>query len=164
MNFDHLIRYFTGGAASTTTGFLLCFLVPLILGLIFAKYNRKPPNWREGGERGRLLSQYSGLLYLAIAILKETEYSWLEKIGLYGIFAPLWIFLCYVLFETAIFFQERVSKASEGVEIDYRSAVINTLAKSWIILIDPFLVLINWLSCGYSKNQNQSSTNPQQNP
>jgi hypothetical protein len=163
LNFDHLIKYFAGGAASLTTGFLLCFLVPLILGLIFAKYNSKPPNWRGGGERGRLLSQYFGLLYLAIAILQETEYSWLEKIGLYGIFAPLWIFLCYILFETTIFFQERVGEDSKSVEIDYKSAVINTLAKAWIILIDPFLVILNWLSCGYSKKRNQSPTNPQQN-
>lgn len=151
MNFEHLIKYLAGGAASTITGFLLCILVPLILGVIFAKYNRKPPNWRAGGERGRLLSQYSGLLYLAVAILEETDYLWLEKIGLYGIFAPLWIFLCYVIFEIVIFLQERISETSENVEIDYKSAVINTLAKSWIILIDPFLVLIGWLSRGYSK-------------
>jgi len=151
VNFDHLIKYLAGGAASTTTGFLLCIIVPLILGAIFAKYNRKPPNWRAGGERGRLLSQYSGLLYLVIAILEETDYSWLEKIGLYGVFAPLWIFLCYVIFEIVIFFQERISTVSDHVQIDYKSAVVNALAKSWIILIDPFLVLINWFSRGYSK-------------
>ena len=161
MNFDHLINYFIGDAASTTTGFFLCILVPLILGLIFAKYNQKLPNWREGGERGRLLSQYSGLLYLAISILGEADYSWLEKIGLYGIFAPMWIFLCYIIFEIIIFFQERVGEATQRVEIDYQGAVINTLAKSWIILIDPFLVLINWLCRGYTKSKSQSTANPQ---
>jgi hypothetical protein len=134
------------------------------MGTLFARINRKPPNWREGGRRGRLLAQYAGLAYLIFAVLGETEFSALEKIGLIGLFAPIWIIICYIVFEVAILFQDRMSHVSDGIEFDYKTAILNIITNSWLIFIRPIVLVVGWFSSGYTKSNLQPPTNPQQNP
>lgn len=164
VNFDHLIKYLTDSVSKTTLGFLLCILVPLAMGVVIAKINQKPPNWREGGMRGRLLAQYVGLAYLILAIYGETDFSALEKIGLIGLFSPIWIIICYIVFEVTILFQERMSSVSDEIEFDYKTAILNIMTNSWLSLIRPVVFVVSWFSRGYTKSNSQSSTKSQQKP
>jgi hypothetical protein len=163
VNFDHIIKYLTGSASKTTVGFLLCISAPLALGTVFAKINSKPPNWREGGTRGRLLAQYAGLAYLIFAVFGETDFSILDKIGLIGLFTPIWIIICYIVFEVAILFQERMSHVSDGIEFDYKTALLHILTNSWLLLIRPVVLVITWLSSGYAKANSQLPSKSKEN-
>ena len=164
MNINYIIKYLTGSVSKTTLGFFLCISAPLLLGTVFAKINSNPPNWREGGIRGRLLAQYTGLLYLIIAIIAESDFSTLEKIGLIGLFAPIWVIFCYIVFEIAILLQERISNISGQTDFDYKTAIIHIITNSWLILVKPFVLLVSWFSSGYTKSTSQSPTKPQRNP
>ena len=152
MNFDHVFNYLTGGAINTTVGLLVCILVPLVLGAICAKLIQNPPNWREGGARGKLLSQYAGLCYLMIAVIGEPDFSLLEKVGLYGIFVPTWILSCHVIFEIAIAMQEKISSASSIKPVDLKEIAINSVTNFWLILVEPIFSLVSWFSNGYAKS------------
>jgi len=164
VSFDHIIQYLTDSVSKTTLGFLLCISVPLAMGAVISKINQKPPNWREGGMRGRLLAQYVGLAYLILAIYGETGFSALEKIGLIGLFSPIWIIICYVVFEVAILFQERMNSVSDEIEFDYKTAILNIMINSWLLLIRPIVLVVSWFSSGYTKSNSQPPTKSQQKP
>jgi hypothetical protein len=164
VNFDHIIKYLTDSVSKTTFGFLLCISAPLAMGIVFAKINRKPPNWREGGMRGRLLAQYAGLTYLILAVYGETDFSALEKLGLIGLFAPIWIIICYMVFEVAILFQERMRHVSDEIEFDYKTAILNIMTNSWLLLIRPLVLVVSWFSSGYTKSNSHPPTKSQQKP
>ena len=164
VNFDHIIKYLTDSVSKTTLGFLLCISAPLAMGAVFAKINRKPPNWREGGMRGRLLAQYAGLAYLIYAVFWEADFSAIEKLGLIGLFSPIWIIICYMVFEVAILFQERISHVSDGIEFDYKTAILNIMTNSWLLLIRPVVFVVSWFSSGYTKSNSHPPTKSQQKP
>ena len=164
VNFDHIIKYLTDSVSKTTLGFLLCISAPLAMGAVFAKINRKPPNWREGGMRGRLLAQYAGLAYLIYAVFWEADFSAIEKLGLIGLFSPIWIIICYMVFEVAILFQERMSHVSDGIEFDYKTAILNIMTNSWLLLIRPVVFVVSWFSSGYTKSNSHPPTKSQQKP
>lgn len=163
VNFDHIIKYLTSSVSKTTLGFVLCISAPLLLGAVFAKINRKPPNWREGGTRGRLLAQYAGLAYLLFAVFGETDFSTLEKIGLIGFFAPIWIIICYIVFEVVILCQDRMTHISDEIEFDYKNAILNIMTNSWLLLIRPIVVVFSWLSGGYTKSNSQPLSKSKEN-
>jgi hypothetical protein len=164
VNFDHIIKYLTGSVSKTTLGFLLCISAPLAMGTVFARINRKPPNWREGGKRGRLLAQYAGLAYLIYAVFWEADFSALEKLGLIGLFSPIWIIFCYMVFEVAVLFQERMSHVSDGIDFDYKTAILNIMTNSWLLLIRPVVFIVSWFSSGYTKSNSHPPTKSQKKP